>query len=104
MESKSHNEHDEPSQGPSKGEDGLLPFFVGEIEARKFGAEPGIDSIPGQLAEAEKGIARQQDAPEEGEGIRENAQGHMLFVEPIHGGMVQESLLNPRRHRAMGAG
>jgi hypothetical protein len=90
LESKSHDEHHEPGQGPSQGEDGLLPFFVSEIEAGKFGAEPGVDSIFGQLAEAEKGIARQQDAPEEGQGICENTQGHMLFMEPIHGRMVQE--------------
>ncbi len=67
-----------------------MPFFVGEVEAGKFGAEPGVDSIFSQLAEAEEDIAREEEASEEGERVGEDAQGHVMFVVPLHGGIVQE--------------
>ncbi len=95
MESESHDEQAEPGERPSEGEDGFLPLFVGEVEAGKFGAEPGVDSIFGQLAEAEESIAREKEASEEGEGVGEDAQGHVMFVEPMHGGIVQEVRLDP---------
>lgn len=95
MESESHDKESEPGERPSQGEDGLVPFLVGEVEAGKFGAEPGVDSVFGQLAEAEEGIAREKEASEEGEGVGEDAKGHVMIVEPMHGGIVQEVGLNP---------
>lgn len=101
LQSESDDEQGEPRERPLEGEDSLVQLFVGEVEAGKFGAEPGVDSIFSQLAEAEEGIAREKETSEEGEGVGEDAKGHAMIVEPLHGGIVQEVRLNAAEHPVM---
>lgn len=63
LESESDNEEGEAGERTSKRKDGVVPFLVGKVESGKLGAEPGIDSIFGQLAEAEKASRARRKPP-----------------------------------------
>jgi hypothetical protein len=93
LEGKSYDKKHEPRQSPSEGDDCLVPFFVGEVETGKLDAEPVVDSVFSQFPEAEEGIACQKETSQEGEGLRKDANGGVMLVDPMHAGIVQERIV-----------
>jgi hypothetical protein len=93
LEGKSYDKKHEPRQSPSEGDDCLVPFFVGEVETGKLDAEPVVDSVSSQFPEAEEGIACQEETSQEGEGLRKDANGGVMLVDPMHAGIVQERIV-----------
>ncbi len=70
---EAYDDEEEACHCPSHGDDGGVPLVVSEVEARELAAEVRVNSLLFQVFEAAEGIAGEDDASDECDGVSESA-------------------------------